>query len=702
MSRSVLSLDGEWEIEESVGPDEIPQRFGHTVPVPGLASLATPAFPDVGRFDSFEFIQVQMRRGVWDGEQDVEPPGISRQQRNYFWYRRTFRVDEKREQAILKVGKALFGMAVWLNGQKIGEHSSCFSAGYFDLTPAMNWSGENTLLVRVGAHKGAFPKEIPSGTDKEKRLWIPGIYDRVSLFLCDNPVIEEVQVAPRLATSSILVEMVLHNRSNRDVICTLAHRVRTWREKAEVARSEAAAIRLEAGERKTVRAEIAIPDPVLWSPENPFLYVLESSTGSDSVQTRFGMREFRFDTPTRRAYLNGEMIYLRGSNITLHRFFEDPDCGGLPWDEQWVRRLLVEIPRKLHWNTFRFCIGPVPDMWFDIADEAGLLIQNEYPIWVGDFDRHGWSVDAIIQDMRLWMRDCVNHPSVAWWDACNETRSEVLTYEVIPVVRQYDLSVRQWDNGYGPPSGPDDPVEDHPYIIHRKDLDLSALEYIRGPVYPNAPYPTGHAAVINEYGWLWLNRDGSPTLLTKDVWEARLPGATPEERMEHHAYLLAGLTELWRSRREYAGVLHFVYLTCSYPEAYTGDHFKDVRTLEMHPWYLDYLSEAFKPLGVYVNFWRAELEAGKSRRFDVSLINDMARPVAGELTLRLVSVEGKELASARRPFDLPPFGQQTYWVSLDVPAGAFGPVWLRAEALAEGELAPTVCRRKTSIARSPR
>src|SRR5690606_1544135 len=137
--------------------------------------------------------------------------------------------------------------------------------------------------------------------------------------------------------------------------------------------------------------------------------------------TRFGMREFRFDTPTRRAYLNGEMIYLRGSNITLHRFFEDPDCGAHPWDERWVRRLLVEIPRRLHWNAFRFCIGPVPDMWFDIADEAGLLIQNEYPIWVGDFDRHGWSADAIIRDMRLWMRDHVNHPSVAWWDACNET-----------------------------------------------------------------------------------------------------------------------------------------------------------------------------------------------------------------------------------------------------------------------------------------
>jgi beta-galactosidase/beta-glucuronidase len=34
----------------------------------------------------------------------------------------------------------------------------------------------------------------------------------------------------------------------------------------------------------------------LWSPEDPFLYVVESSTGGDSAVTRFGLREFRFDT----------------------------------------------------------------------------------------------------------------------------------------------------------------------------------------------------------------------------------------------------------------------------------------------------------------------------------------------------------------------------------------------------------------------
>ena len=28
-----------------------------------------------------------------------------------------------------------------------------------------------------------------------------------------------------------------------------------------------------------------------------------------------------------------------------------------------------------------------------------------------------------------------------------------------------------------------------------------------------------HAVVINEYGWLWLNRDGTPTTLTRQLYE---------------------------------------------------------------------------------------------------------------------------------------------------------------------------------------
>ena len=96
---------------------------------------------------------------------------------------------------------------------------------------------------------------------------------------------------------------------------------------------------MAAGEEKTITQTVPVPGAVLWSPDNPFLYVLDTSTGGDSCSTRFGMREFRFSTANRRAMLNGKVIYLRGASITLHRFFGDPQCGGLPWNEAWVRKI---------------------------------------------------------------------------------------------------------------------------------------------------------------------------------------------------------------------------------------------------------------------------------------------------------------------------------------------------------------------------
>ena len=105
--------------------------------------------------------------------------------------------------------------------------------------------------------------------------------------------------------------------------------------------------------------------------------MVESNTGGDSVQTRFGMREFRFDGATGRGYLNGKVFFLRGGNIELNLSLEDPVCGDRPWDSQWVRKLVGEIPKRLNWNAFRYNLSPVPEMWLDIADEEGMLIQYE-------------------------------------------------------------------------------------------------------------------------------------------------------------------------------------------------------------------------------------------------------------------------------------------------------------------------------------
>jgi hypothetical protein len=356
-----------------------------------------------------------------------------------------------------------------------------------------------------------------------------------------------------------------------------------------------------------------------------------------------------------------------------------------------VRKLLVELPKRLHWNSFRFCIGPVPDRWLEIADEAGLLIQNEFFVWPY---HEQWDTAEVIRQYGEWMRDNWNHPSVAVWDSNNETVEPLFAEKIIPSVRGLDLSNRAWDNGWSLPEGADDPVEHHPYLAGEK-FSLAKLEQMNGES-PDPRAARGRAAIINEYEWLWLNRDGTPTTLTKGIYDAALgPNATADERFEYYAYSLAGITEFWRAHRNFAGILYFTFLTASFPGAFTADNFRNVETLELEPHFLEYMKEAFKPLGVYLNYWQPVAAAGTEQSFKIMVINDDRDGASGKVSLVLESAEGEEVARREEPMYISPNGQRTFVLSLRIPA-AKGAYVLKAIAQA-GNGEPTLSRRKLTL-----
>ncbi len=712
--RTTLSLNGTWDVEDSVGAGQIPTAYHHTAPVPGLTHSAAPAFADVDQYQTLQLLSNLVRQGRYsqaDYDKLGNVRGVSHQQRNYFWYRRTFEAPAKAAVALLKVNKAQFGAVVYLNGVRIGEHDPCFTAAYFDVTRSIRWSAQNELVIRIGAHPGVLPANVSQGTDFEKNRWTPGIYDDVSLMAMDNPVISTVQVAPQLAGSSALVQTVLRNYSDRALTTEVTQNVVEWKSRTAASGKIVTQVEVPAGGTKTVTQTVPIPNAHLWTPEDPFLYQLATVTSGDEATTRFGMREFRFDTATQRAYLNGRPYFLRGSNITLHRFFEDPESGTLPWNEAWLHRLLVVIPKQMHWNAFRFCIGPVPDRWLEIADENGLLIENEYMVWTG----HDWGkfhadydTGEMIGEYSEWMRDNWNHPSVAIWDATNESWLPLFSSVIIPAVRNLDLSRRPWENSYNAPAGADDPVEDHQYLFYgtamnepqagRHEFQMTDLESMMGPESNNATIKTGHAMILNEYGWLWLNRDGTPTLLTEKLYPRLLGDRnTTENRFALQAYLLGGETEFWRAYRRYAGVLHFVYLTASDPRAFTSDHFIDLQNLKLEPHFEADLEQAFNPMGVYLNFWHPIVNAGELRDYTIAMVNDEDRQRTGELRLVFTDAAGKELAAVEAPFSLTPLGAQSFTMTLKTPAEP-GKCSLQAIAAADDDSAhPTISHRDVTV-----
>ncbi len=157
--RRTISLDGSWQIAE--GPMErMPAAFDRTVPVPGLVDMARPPFVEVGT-------------------------PKSKEHRQAFWYRRTFRIDGPLPAvARLKVHKACYGVAVYLNGRFVGEHLPCFTPYVLDVRKHLRGDGQtNELVIRVGGYRDAVPRTIPDGWDFEKVRYIPGIYDSVELIL---------------------------------------------------------------------------------------------------------------------------------------------------------------------------------------------------------------------------------------------------------------------------------------------------------------------------------------------------------------------------------------------------------------------------------------------------------------------------------------------------------------------------------------
>jgi hypothetical protein len=654
--RRVLCLDGTWQIAEG-SFEKMPPQFDRRVPVPGLADMAEPAFADVGKKEGEKLRQA-------------------------FWYRRTFTLDGPLPAvARLKIHKARYGTRVYLNGKLVGDHLPCFTPALIDVRQQLRGDGQtNELVIRVGAWREAVPRSIPDGWDFEKIRYIPGIYDSVELILSGTPHIVNVQAVPDLDNKAVRVVAEVASAGKPGPV-TVRCRV-SEAAGGKVVGSVGPAVRLQVEAGKTWKVEVTVPIAGcrLWSPEDPFLYRLEVKTAGDVATVRFGMRTFGFDPKTKQALLNGKPYALRGTNVCIYRFFEDPARGDRPWREEWVRRL-HKVFRDMHWNSARYCIGFPPEKWYDMADEEGVLIQDEFPIWyLGQWPKELQS-DELIKEYSAWMRERWNHPCVVIWDAQNETQTAE-TGKAIQAVRGLDLSGRPWDNGWSPPQAATDVFEAHPYPFYSaagpqgKPSSFRLRDFANKPGAPGVPGGIGAGAlrntgnnpvVINEYGWLWLNRDGTPTTLTEKNYQALLgPSATAQQRRHLYARYLAAKTEFWRCRRQVAGVLHFCGLGYSRPGGQTSDHFLDIERLTLEPDFRKYVRDSFAPVGLMVDYWAEQFPAAEKCKVPVVVVNDLGATWEGTVRLRVVRGE-QTLWEGSQPCKVGPVGSETLSFEVPVP-----------------------------------
>jgi hypothetical protein len=127
--------------------------------------------------------------------------------------------------------------------------------------------------------------------------------------------------------------------------------------------------------------EIVLPDVKLWDTHDPHLYsislTLQDSEGKirDKQVHRIGMRTF--EVKERQFMLNGQPIYLRG---VLHWGYYPDLIAPVP-DEKAIRKEITDM-KSLGYNMIKVCMFLFPERYYDIADEMGMLVWQEYPVWL--------------------------------------------------------------------------------------------------------------------------------------------------------------------------------------------------------------------------------------------------------------------------------------------------------------------------------
>ena len=662
--RQTIRLDGEWKIAKTSG--DLPSgAFTATIPVPGLVDLAVPALDTAGT---------------------LYPDG-------WYWHQRTFDLaNTDFEKIVLKIFKAKYHTKVFINGKFAGENYYCFTPSYFDIKPFLLPAGQaNEIVIGVGC-QSQLPDNISDGYDIEKLKYIPGIYDHVEITLSNNPYINNIQCVPDIVNEKLRIVAEIETETPDRL--GLSYKVSEAASGKTVA-SKKIMPKATAGQSFViVDFEIDMKGAKLWSPESPFLYELVLSTGADDKRVKFGMRSFRFDPERKIALLNEKPYYMRGTNVCIFRFFEDPDRNGLPWDQQWPVTLHERF-KDMNWSVMRYCIGFPPERWYDICDSIGFMLQDEFPYWL---TKQTVKAPNIAQEYRCWMRERWNHPSVVIWDAQNETETPE-TGIAINAVRSLDLSGRPWENGWAAPADKADPMEAHPYlygkynrnnirepeegykkeffsVIRRPNNDAQDRANRRNRRSENrgAEITYDNPQIINEYGYIWLNRDGTPTTLTEGIYDNLWDGnnLTSRQRLEIYGRRLAELTEYWRAHRRAAGILHFCGLGYSRPEeprGQTSDHFTDIRRLTFEPSFYKYVKPAFAPVGLMIDTWEKEYSGGDRISVPVFVINDLEQPFSQEIQLSLIH-EGQVVSTYKKAVQVKPYEVLIVSFEVDIPVQA--------------------------------
>lgn len=338
------------------------------------------------------------------------------------WFQRRFPAPALApgERAFLRFEAVNHRAHVWLNGQPLGQHEGGFTPFVMEVTQALR-AGDNRLVVGADSRHDAqtIPTEITDwdlygGITRPVHLVVtPATFiDDAHLRLVDTPGGARLQGSVQLNGAQA---------GQRQVSLAIA----------------ALGLQVQARSDGQGLAQFDLPAPGglrRWSPDSPQLYpvrfaLLAGAEGlataqraaqapheADAITDRIGFRTLAVRGPD--ILLNGQPIFLRG--VSLH----EEEIGPNParrLDDAAARRLLLEVKQGLAGNYVRLSHYPHSETLLRQADELGLLVWSEIPVyWTVD-----WHNPQVLDKARRQQAETVyrdrNRAALAIWSVGNET-----------------------------------------------------------------------------------------------------------------------------------------------------------------------------------------------------------------------------------------------------------------------------------------
>jgi len=358
----------------------------------------------------------------WSIELERLPDAPSQASGGYFQmgrgcYRKTFEAspDWAGKHVSVEFEGVYMNAEVWLNGNLLGRHPYGYTTFTCDLTPHLKPAEDNVLLVTVD-NDCQLNSRWYSGSGIYRHVWL----------LVASPVhvahwgtyVTTPDVTPERAT--VRAEVTVANESDTDENATLLCHVVT--PEGLVLDTAERQITIGAGDRESVTAELAVPSPLLWSPETPHLYQLETELAQrgkviDMETTAFGIRTLRFD-PEVGFLLNGQETKLRGGCV----HHDNGVMGAEAHDRSEERK--VELHKASGYNAIRCAHNPPSPAFLDACDRLGILVIDEaFDCWregKNPYDYHVAFPDWWQRDLDSMLYRDRNHPSIVIWSIGNE------------------------------------------------------------------------------------------------------------------------------------------------------------------------------------------------------------------------------------------------------------------------------------------